>query len=570
MGSLLRVAFIGAALLAGSALAQGQIVIINGDPAGQGFNDPTPAVPVGGNTGMTLGEQRLQVFETAASIWEATLKPTTDIRVLATFEPLGTNVLGSAGTLFIYRDFPGAELPNTWYHVALANQLSGVDLAVAETGDPSVPHIRARFSSQFAFYFGLDNNEPAGTVDLLPVLLHELAHGLGFANFANEVTGTLTDNRPDIYSQYTLDTTTGKIWNQMTDAERQASAIRAGKIVWSGVNVAKDVPKVLLPGEPSVTISSPTGVGPFLAGTASFGPALTAAGVSGQIVLAVDPTDAANGTNPNDACGALTNGAEVAGKIAVVDRGTCTFVVKVKNAQNAGAIAVIVADNALGDPPAALGGTDPTILIPSVRITVQNGASLKAALASGPVTGNVGLDTSILAGTDRTLGLMKVAALNPVAPGSSISHYDSTAFRNQLMEPAINSDLTKVVVPPADLTTSLFTDIGWFSDGDGVPDGVDACIGSPRSATVEIGSCVSKAPNTVFFNGCRIADLVNDCRGPKGRYGERFEECVERLAERLQRLHILTKQQAKSLEKCAERASDDDDHGHGHGRGHDD
>ena len=41
--------------------------------------------------------------------------------------------------------------------------------------------------------------------------------------------------------------------------------------------------------------------------------------------------------------------------------------------------------------------------------------------------------------------------------------------------------------PPQDLTTSLLTDIGWFSDPDGVPDGRDACIGSPRSPTVEIG-----------------------------------------------------------------------------------
>ena len=391
--------------------------------------------------------------------------------MLATFEPLGTNVLGSAGTTFIHADFPGAELPGTWYHAALANQLSGQDLAAEETGDPNVPHIRARFTTQFPFYFGLDNNEPPGTTDLLVVLLHKIGHGLGFANFVNEVTGTLTAGLPDVYSQYTLDTTTGKIWNQMTDAERVASAIRTGKVVWSGVNTAKDVPSVLQFGEPAVTITSPAGVGPFLAGTASFGPPITAAGISGQIVQALDPTDAANGTSPTDACGALTNAAAVAGKIAFLDRGTCTFTVKVKNAQNAGAIAVIVADNAVGDPPAGLGGVDPTIVIPSVRITVEAGAAVKAALAAGPVTGKVNLDTSVRAGTDRTLGLMKVAALNPVAPGSSISHVDSTAFPNQLMEPAINADLIKVVVPPVDLTTSVFTDIGWFSDADGVPDG---------------------------------------------------------------------------------------------------
>ena len=551
MSRLARTTFLGVVLVAGAALAQGQIIIINGDPPGQGFNDPTPAVPIGGNTGTTLGEQRLQVFETAAGIWEATLHPKLDIRVLATFEPLPPNVLGSAGTLFIYADFPGAELPGTWYHVALANQLSGVDLAAVETGDPNVPHIRARFTTQFPFYFGLDNNELPGTTDLLVVLLHEIGHGLGFANFANEQTGALTLDTPDIYSQYTLDVTTGKVWNQMTDQERAASAIRVGLVSWSGVNTAKDTPKVLQLGDPTVIISSPSGLGPFVAGTASFGPALTPGGTSAQVVQALDPAIPVTSPTTTDACSALTNAAAVAGKIAFLDRGTCAFTQKVLNAQNAGAIGVIVRDNAAGDPPAGLGGTDPTITIPSVRVSITAGNQIRTALGSGPVTATLKLDTSRRAGTDSVLGLMRLAALNPVALGSSISHVDSTAFPNQLMEPAINADLTKVVVPPADLTTSVFTDEGWFSDQDGVPDGVDQCIGSPRADPVEIGACVTKARNLVFFNGCRIADLVNDC----GQPGPGFTECVRALSDQLYAANVLSKREAQSLWQCAKAES---------------
>jgi hypothetical protein len=119
------------------------------------------------------------------------------------------------------------------------------------------------------------------------------------------------------------------------------------------------------------------------------------------------------------------------------------------------------------------------------------------------------------------------------------------------MEPAINADLTKVVVPPADLTTSVFTDEGWFSDADGVPDGVDQCIGSPRSEIVEIGSCVTKAPNTVFFNGCRIADLVNDC----GQPGPGFTECVRALSDQLYAAGVLSKREAQSLWQCAKHES---------------
>jgi hypothetical protein len=50
---------------------------------------------------------------------------------------------------------------------------------------------------------------------------------------------------------------------------------------------------------------------------------------------------------------------------------------------------------------------------------------------------------------------------NPFQPGSSVSHWDTSANRNLLMEPAINADLTQSVRPPQDLTLPLFKDIGW-------------------------------------------------------------------------------------------------------------
>ena len=46
-------------------------------------------------------------------------------------------------------------------------------------------------------------------------------------------------------------------------------------------------------------------------------------------------------------------------------------------------------------------------------------------------------------------------------PGSSVSHYSTAAKPNQLMEPAINGDLSHDVAPPRDLTLPLLHDIGW-------------------------------------------------------------------------------------------------------------
>jgi hypothetical protein len=50
---------------------------------------------------------------------------------------------------------------------------------------------------------------------------------------------------------------------------------------------------------------------------------------------------------------------------------------------------------------------------------------------------------------------------NPFQSGSSVSHWDVSAFPNQLMEPNINGDLTHAVKPPYDLTAPLLKDIGW-------------------------------------------------------------------------------------------------------------
>ena len=73
---------------------------------------------------------------------------------------------------------------------------------------------------------------------------------------------------------------------------------------------------------------------------------------------------------------------KVAGRIALVDRGACGFAIKVKNAQNAGAIGVVVANNVAGAPPGGMAGVDPTITIPSVLITQADANAIKAQLAN--------------------------------------------------------------------------------------------------------------------------------------------------------------------------------------------
>ena len=531
--------------VAGSASAQGRILIFNNNVAGVGFNDPTPATPVGGNPGTTLGLQRQIVFLRAAAIWEAKLHPKNNIEVVAQFTPLGPNVLGSAGAITVWRDFDGAELPTTWYPVALANQLSGEDLAPC--GSPLVItcfDIVANFATTFNFYMGLDNNEGPGQQDLLAVILHELGHGLGVANFVNETAGTLLSGFPDVYSQYTLDVSTNKIWNQMTDPERAVSAINIRRVSWSGVNVNAAVPTVLKPGEPVLLVTSGPMVQTLALGDASFGAPLTPSGIIGEVVVALDAADAA-GPSTTDGCSPIAN--NITGKIALMDRGTCGFVVKVKNAQNAGALAALIADNVVSLPPAGLGGVDPTITITSGRISLPDANAIKASLPG--VTVRMLVDDSILAGTDRVKGLMMLAAFDPVIGGSSISHFEPVAFPNQLMEPAINSDLTSSVDTPQDLTTKLLTDIGWFSDRDGVPDGADRCLASDIRPTVIIGACDSGVTNDVQPDGCSVSDVVARCSSARNR--GQYASCVAQATNALEASGVISAVEHDKIQSCA-------------------
>lgn len=449
------------------AFAQATIIIDNVDGPGEGFNDPTPVTPVGGNTGTTLGEQRLKAFESAAGTWGANLTSAVDIRIQASFDPLfctaDSAVLGSAGAAAIVSDFPGAAFPKTWYAVALANKLAGEDLLPGS--DDIVAHFNSSIGTDpncltgVSWYYGLDNNH--GTdIDLVTVLLHEFAHGLGFASFVDDSKGTQPRNRTDIYSRHILDTTTGQTWDEMNPHERKLSAIRGRKLVWNGSAVTAAVPTVLAAGTPLLTVNSPDSIaGNYDVGPASFGPALTSPGIIGDVVQALDAADT-TGPSTTDACTTITNAAAVAGKIALVDRGSCAFTVKVKNCQDAGAVAVLVADNVAGSPPAGLGGTDATITIPSVRITLADGNTIKTALASGAVNATLGVNVAIRSGANASNQALLYSP-DPDSPGSSISHWDTIAFPNQLMEPFINGDLTHSVSPPADLTQTLLGDEGW-------------------------------------------------------------------------------------------------------------
>jgi Zn-dependent metalloprotease len=117
------------------------------------------------------------------------------------------------------------------------------------------------------------------------------------------------------------------------------------------------------------------------AGGAAFGPPLTFAGLTGNVILSLDGVGGADTSTTNGCTPPFTNAAQIAGNIALVDRGVCGFAVKVKNLQNAGAVGVVVANNVAGL--LTMAGADPTITIPSLIISQANGNTVKTFLSAG-------------------------------------------------------------------------------------------------------------------------------------------------------------------------------------------
>ena len=114
----------------------------------------------------------------------------------------------------------------------------------------------------------------------------------------------------------------------------ESAAINFSRVVWQGAEVTDAAASLLLPGAATLRVNSPSSVAGFYPlGEAQFGPPLSTTPRTGTLVAAIDPSDA-NGASTLDACSPLTNPGAVNAKIALIDRGTCGFTVKVKNAQN--------------------------------------------------------------------------------------------------------------------------------------------------------------------------------------------------------------------------------------------
>lgn len=167
-------------------------------------------------------------FEYAVSIWETRISSPVPILVKAEWRGMAEGTLAAAGPPSTRHSFVGA-MPDTRYPIALANAITGTDLA------PESIDISARFNSALqSWYFGVDGQPPPGTYDFATVVLHELGHGLGFNGGASVgfVTGGWGSG-PRIFDRF-LETGDGARLTEFMSGEALAIAFQSGDLWFGG------------------------------------------------------------------------------------------------------------------------------------------------------------------------------------------------------------------------------------------------------------------------------------------------------------------------------------------------
>jgi len=353
---------------------------------------------VDAETGEALATQSLVVEDSARGIADAIARPQGSPSALASFDPVDTSayrvfpiplesptdgdrelVTGAANpsaSPFGWHDTDGAAGPE--FTVTRGNNVH----AYADRDNNNVPDPGSdpNGGPTLSFDFPLDLNsrpfdsQPAFVTNLFywNNVVHDVTHNYGF----DEAAGNFQVNN---YGN-------GGLGNDDVRAEAQDGSGRNNANF--GTPVDGQRPRMQMfewrSATPNpITVHAPSPIaGVYYGPMAGFGESLVTTGpISGTVVLVND------GVAPTaDGCQPF---AVPAGAIPLIDRGACNFTVKVKNAQNAGAATAIVANNVAG-PPFGMGGADPTVTIPSVMISLDDGNLFKA---------NLPLDATIADGT---------------------------------------------------------------------------------------------------------------------------------------------------------------------------
>jgi hypothetical protein len=130
-------------------------------------------------------------FEEAVNIWEGILISKMPIRIQATWESISGTTLGYTKATRIYRNVDKVPFKDVWYVGPLAEAISGKDL------NDGGFDIEVNLNSNINWSYSTNGTVFNGRFDLITVVLHEIAHGLGFSSSMK----LINDNTEGVWGQ---------------------------------------------------------------------------------------------------------------------------------------------------------------------------------------------------------------------------------------------------------------------------------------------------------------------------------------------------------------------------------
>ncbi len=126
-------------------------------------------------------------FLEAVAVWESILISRIPIKIKASWEAINATTLASTGSNRVYRDFSNSALKNVWYPPALAEAISGKNI------NEDNHEITITVNKNIAWSYSINGARENFKYDLMTVILHEIAHGIGFTTSMK--LGTLNENQ---------------------------------------------------------------------------------------------------------------------------------------------------------------------------------------------------------------------------------------------------------------------------------------------------------------------------------------------------------------------------------------
>jgi hypothetical protein len=170
------------------------------------------------------------VVQNAVDYWASEIESTVPIKLRVTFANLGGNTLGSAGPTDMVENWVQGDPPpnlDTFYPIALANKLAGVDL------NGTTPEISARFDNGSYWYMGTDNVVPANKISFRSTVIHEIGHGLGFlgsgwAGSGTPAIGDSDNGHPWVYDLFVQNGNGVNLWDAINGEQEFSDSVTKG------------------------------------------------------------------------------------------------------------------------------------------------------------------------------------------------------------------------------------------------------------------------------------------------------------------------------------------------------